>query len=111
MNRDLHRACRFLCTVAILVSCGVAVLAPLYFVSRDVYEDDGRMEHAVESLAEMTRRSGHPGPRMLSSSRTVRVGGVQISRYEPIGTTDPSASDDERQYLGRAQIPMRDMGP
>jgi len=66
MNRDLHRACRFLCTVAILVSCGVAVLAPLYFVSRDVYEDDGRMEHAVESRAASRSLWGlNTGPTVL----------------------------------------------
>jgi len=88
-NKGLLRAARFLYTVAVCVSCALLVLGPLYFVSHDVYdEDDGPPKRPEDTLNSRARR------------------GFAISAYHP-----DDAADDERQYLGRASIPMRNIKP
>lgn len=93
-NHALHRACRFLFTISVLMSVALMILAPLYFVSRDVYEENG-----VDNGVSLRRRA--EGSRSL-----------HISSYDPIDNNRVSAGgDDERQYLGRAQFPMRPIRP
>lgn len=91
-NEPLHRACSFLFTVSVVVSLVLMVLAPTYFVSRDVYDRDAEKPSSLNSA---TRRSSssYSGGRPFT-----------ISNYEP-------GADDERQYLGRASIPMRNIRP
>lgn len=91
-NHNLRQATQFLFSMSVIISIIVIALAPLYFVSRDVYDDS--IEPSMSSLASLAR------------SRSVRSG--RISKYEPIRD---NASDDETQYLGRAQIPMRPIRP
>ena len=89
--------CRFLFTTAVLVSLALMALAPLYFVSRDVYEDDDAGERASDSL----RQRAAAVAERASRNR-------HISAYNPIpGPDRTQGADDERQYLGRAALPLR----
>mmetsp|Transcript_22838 Transcript_22838/g.68575 ORF Transcript_22838/g.68575 Transcript_22838/m.68575 type:complete len:251 (+) Transcript_22838:174-926(+) len=100
-NKALHKSCRFLFTTSVLFSVALMCLAPLYFVSRDVYEDDESGERASASLRERAARLPVPAPSRRG-----------ISAYNPIPGPDRSqGGDDERQYLGRAALPLRTMPP
>ena len=102
-NKALHRSARFLFTTAVLFSIALMCLAPLSFVSRDVYEDDD----AAEGLAEAA--TGAAGSlRQAAATSASGPRNRQISAYNPIPGPDRSqGADDERQYLGRASLPMR----
>ena len=104
-NKALHRSARFLFTTAVLFSIALMCLAPLYFVSRDVYEDDD----AAEGLAEAA--TGAAGSlRQAAATSASGPRNRHISAYNPIPGPDRSqGADDERQYLGRASLPMRPM--
>uniref|UniRef100_A0A7S3K4H4 Uncharacterized protein n=1 Tax=Aureoumbra lagunensis TaxID=44058 RepID=A0A7S3K4H4_9STRA len=104
-NHGLRKRMHFLFSESIIISIIIAILAPIYFISRDVYDDASDLSRIANqalsdagaaSLAALTRRG-----------RT--VGGVRITAYEPIGETAPA--DDERQYLGSAALPMRPIRP
>lgn len=99
-NKALHRSARFLFTTAVLFSIALMFLAPLYFVSRDVYEDDAVGDQVTDSLRQRAAAGGGGGARNR-----------HISAYNPITGPDRSqGGDDERQYLGRAAFPMRPVG-
>ena len=101
-NKALHKSCRFLFTTAVLFSIALMFLAPLYFVSRDVYEDDDAAAAAavagVAAAGDSLRARAATGP-----SRR------HITAYNPIGPDRTQGGDDERQYLGRASLPLRPM--
>ncbi|KAH8089949.1 hypothetical protein JL720_6243 [Aureococcus anophagefferens] len=76
-NKALHRSARFLFTTAVLFSIALMFLAPLYFVSRDVYEDE---EAAAEDAAAAV------GATLRSRAAAAASGGRNrhISAYNPI---------------------------
>lgn len=91
-NMVLYRATKFLFDVALLISIDILILAPLYFLSRDVYEDSEASLHAVSR-----RRSS-----------------FAINSYQPDSVdaaSSGSSADDERRYLGRTAILMRSIKP
>jgi hypothetical protein len=96
-NKALHKSARFLFTTSVLLSLALMVLAPLYFLSRDVYEDNDEGERGAESL----RRAAADVANRASRNR-------HISAYNPIQGPDRTyGGDDERQHLGRAALPLR----
>ena len=97
-NKALHKACRFLFTTAVLMSLALMALAPLYFLSRDVYEDSDAGERAADSLREQAANVAARASRNR-----------HITSYNPIGVDRSYGGDDERQHLGRAALPLRPM--
>ena len=97
-NKALHKACRFLFTTAVLMSLALMALAPLYFLSRDVYEDSDDGERAADSLREQAANVAARASRNR-----------HITSYNPIGVDRSYGGDDERQHLGRAALPLRPM--
>ena len=97
-NKALHKACRFLFTTAVLMSLALMALAPLYFLSRDVYEDSSDGERAADSLREQAANVAARASRNR-----------HITSYNPIGVDRSYGGDDERQHLGRAALPLRPM--
>ena len=53
-NRALHRSCRFLFIISVIFSIALMILAPLYFLSRDVYDGDPD----ADTDADPNRRQG-----------------------------------------------------
>lgn len=96
-NKPLHRASKFLFTDAVLISIAIMLLAPLYFVSRDVYGEPDLQYNRAKGDSTLN-----------SKARSQHSNYFRISSYEPVlnGT-----GRGERQFLGRASIPMRDMNP
>ncbi|KAJ1462491.1 hypothetical protein M885DRAFT_610533 [Pelagophyceae sp. CCMP2097] len=106
-NRALHRSARFLFTLSVLFSIALMILAPLYFVSRDVFEDDTSGGSPEGGNGERFGNGERSEPRPRAAAPPGRS--LYISAYEPIA--DMRNQDDERQYLGRASLPMRPIRP
>lgn len=96
-NKPLHRASKFLYTDAVLISIAIMLLAPLYFVSRDVYDDPDVQPNRAKGDSTLNSRA-----------RSRRSSFFRISSYEPDADLNCAG---ERQFLGHACIPMRNMKP
>ena len=73
-NKALHKACRFLFTTAVLMSLALMALAPLYFLSRDVYEDsdDGERAGAIRRANRVAVHDGRGEGGMRAGRDDVR---------------------------------------